>query len=203
MQVQGCLESWKRTVRADSAHADEQMLGHAAALHCRRLAAQAEVMPSLEAQRAFEDAASDDGSAARPLRCRLSYRHRVSLVEGDAGRRSVGQHLPGRGHEMKHVIGVELGVEAGFVVGFESELANTLVVAGVAGVEAELRLLGGGGRGWGWGWVRGGGGVWLGAAWGPGYTLQARGGAVIRRARLRARLELAEVVERLLQQQPR
>jgi hypothetical protein len=45
------LESWGRTVRADSAHADEQMLGHAAAPHCDRLAAQAEVVPSLEAQR--------------------------------------------------------------------------------------------------------------------------------------------------------
>ena len=194
------METLERTVRADSAHADEQMLGHAATLHCCRLAAQAEVVPSLEAQRAFEDAASDDGSAARPLRCRLSHRHRVSLVECDAGRRSVGQHLPGRGHEAEHVLGVELGVEAGLFVGFESELENALVVAGVAGVEAELRLLAERREGWA------GGGSGMGAVCG-----WARGGnqgrppyrhgfkAVIRRAELMSRLELAEVVERLLQ----
>ena len=194
------METLERTVRADSAHADEQMLGHAATLHCCRLAAQAEVVPSLEAQRAFEDAASDDGSAARPLRCRLSYRHRVSLVECDAGRRSVGQHLPGRGHEAEHVLGVELGVEAGLVVGFEFELENTLIVAGVAGVEAELRLLAERREGWGWRRVRDGGGVWLGTGWEPGYTaLQAWVKAVIRRAELMSRLELAEEVERLLQ----
>ena len=138
------LELWERTVQADSAHADEQMFSHAAALHCRRLATQAEVVPPLEAPRAFEDAASDDGGAARPLRCRLRYRHRPPLVERDGGGGAGGPYLPGRGHEAEHV----LGVEAGLVLGLESELLNTLVVDGVAGVEAELRLLGGGGWGW-------------------------------------------------------
>ena len=192
------------------------MLGHAAALHCRRLTAEAEVVPSLEAQRALEHSlrlrrASDERSAARPLHCRLSYRHRLPRVERDARKRPVGQPLPWRGHEPEHVRGLELGVEA-LLVGLQSELEDTLVVARVARVEAELRLLGfrgrGGAVGLGAGQARGqargrgvaGGGVWLGAGWGAGYTaLQAWAQGAIRRAVLRSRLELAEIVEGLLQ----
>ena len=97
------------------------------------------------------------------------------------------------------MLGVELGVEAGLVVGLKSEQENTLIVAGVAGVETELRLLGSGGKGG----AGGGSGMGAGSGWGRGGdqgTPRCRHGlAVIRRAELRSRLELAEVVERLLQ----